>query len=207
MAQEPQATPLVASQPSLLGRIKGWLSPKTPEEKALADVGVKATELDAALKAGLIDDIFVRLASSYSAGTSPQRGFPSKYFNIRDYTNGASLFQIRSSRFYSVESAIGRNYHSLIGTSVFGGVGLQLETPDELVNMAFTDWAKNMEVTGIQEWGGFLYECLKHVTRDGQCMVQPIVDGGHLYMSLLDVSQCARGYNDLRRRIYDGARV
>ena len=157
-----------------------------------------------ALKASVIDDAFLRLASSYTTGTSPHAGFPYKYFNLREYTSAASLFQIRASRYYSLESAIGRKYHKLIGSQVFGGVGLQLETQDEVVNTLFDEWAKRMEVTGVQDWTSYLYELLLHISRDGQAMVQPIVDSGDLYFSLLDVTRCARGYTDPKKRIFDG---
>ena len=150
-------------------------------------------QLDDALRASIIDDVYTRLAQSYASGLgTPAAGFPDRYFEVSQYTGGASLFQIRASRYYSIEDSTSVAYHSTIGSSVLGGVGLQLETEDDVVNDAFNDWSQNMESTGLQDWTAFQYEVLLHITRDGECMIQPIVADGELRFSLLDVTKCAR---------------
>ena len=168
--------------------------------------GVNAAVYKSLQSNGIIQDYISRLQQTYidGEGVSNSRAIPNRHFDLREYTSGVSLFQIRSSRYYSVEEATARAYHSLIGSNVLGGAGLQLETPDDVVNDAFMMWAKNIDSTGVNDWAAHQYEGLLHATRDGECIAQPIVADGELRFSLLDVTNCARGFTDKKRRIYDG---
>ena len=160
-----------------------------------------------AVQAAIIDDAYIRRASSYynQDGAYGRHGFEHNgWFQINQFTGGASLFNIRSHRYYSSFNAFAIKYYGLMQDNVVGANGIQLQPMDSSVDQMFLDWFDEADVTGEVDGGQFQRQLALTAGRDGECLCHLVVIDGELKIQVLDTAQQARGMFSAARRIYDG---
>ena len=150
----------------------------------------------------VINDAYVKRHGSYY-DQGQDYGLPSKNFWLWRYTSGASLFQIRSSRHYSIENDYAGHYYELLASNVLGVAGMQLEA-DPVVADAWGEWGNFADITGEMDFAQLMEEMLLNPARDGELMIGLVVEGGDLRLQIIDVELVARGLTVPGRRIYDG---
>lgn len=160
------------------------------------------------ISAAVINDEYIRRVSSYYNQTADgygRDGFGEhSWFHISHYTGGLSLFNIRSSRHYSVFNPFSVKAHQLMKDNVCGSQGIQLQPMDSAVDQAFLDWMDSADITGEQDGPQLTREMAHTAMRDGECVIQTVVEGGELKIDILDTARSARGVYSAPLRIYDG---
>ena len=174
-------------------------------ERSRARLEAKVREV---VNAAVINDDYIRRVSSYynsDADIYGRNGFGTNgWFQIGQYTGGASLFNIRSSRYYSVFNPYSVHAHGLMQDNVVGPNGIQLQPMDSSVDQMFLDWFDEGDITGEQDGGQLQRQMVHTAMRDGECLCQLVIKDGELKMQLLDTARTARGVWHAGMRIHDG---
>ena len=160
------------------------------------------------LNAAVINDEYIRRVSSYynaDGAAYGRNGFGAQgWFQIQQFTGGASLFNIRSSRYYSIFNAYCVQAHGLYQDNVVGANGIQLQPMDSAVDQMFLDWFDQADITGEMDGGQFQRHIVRTASVDGECLLHHVVVDGELKIQVLDTAMQARGMYSAQQRIYDG---
>ena len=160
------------------------------------------------LNAAVINDEYIRRVSSYynaDGANYGRNGFGAQgWFQVRQFTGGASLFNIRSSRYYSIFNDYAVHAHGLMQDNVAGANGIQLQPMDSAVDQMFLDWLDDADITGEMDGGRLQRQIVRTVDVDGECLQHHVVVNGELKLQILDTAMQSRGLYSAARRIYDG---
>ena len=166
------------------------------------------TKVREVLNAAVINDEYIRRVSSYynaDGAAYGRNGFGAQgWFQIQQFTGGASLFNIRSSRYYSIFNSYVVHANGLMQDNVAGANGIQLQPMDSAVDQLFLDWFDSSDITGESDGGQLQRQIIKTAMVDGECLCHLVVVSGELKVQILDTAMQARGMWSAARRIYDG---